>query len=189
MSTQLIESGWRHSYDAKILSGLPASGPQPAQFRATTRRLNSEGAVVKVSLGASSWTGNFEKGDGKLSGVWATPSPDHLCVVAGGRAYWVSARDDRGYDILPVYPVQDVRAILESDLLILVDYTEIAAIGREGLRWISDRISWDGIHILHADARGIIGQAWDAAAEQRVGFFVDTETGRLEGGSAPPPSA
>lgn len=90
------------------------------------------------------------------------------------------------YQIIEAYPIQDVRAIPGLDLLVFADYTDLVAYGAEGRRWVSQRVSWDGITILRADRHGIVGRGWDATKEQEVGFFVDVHSGRAEGGAAPP---
>jgi hypothetical protein len=130
--------------------------------------------------------GNFQRGDGKLTGVFATPSPDHLCLIASGRGYWVPTAAPTDFQVIQAYPIQDARAIPQLRLLIFTDYTDLVAYGVDGLRWASGRVSWDGITIVSADADGIVGRAWDATREQEVGFFVNPQTGRAEGGAAPP---
>ena len=181
-----MKAGYPRSYEANVLPGLPTSGPEALDFRATPHGRGREGLVVQVRSGDESWVGNFQRGDGKLSGIYPTPSPRHVCVVAGGRGYWVPVSSPAIYEIVEAYPIQDVLTIPELLLLVFVDYTALAAYGPDGLRWRSSRVSWDGIRILRADATGIEGRGWDAAAEQEVGFFVHIVTGLVEGGAAPP---
>ena len=186
MNRPAIKAGYPRNYEANVLPGLPTSGPEPLDFRATPHGRGREGFVVEVRLGNERWVGNFQRGDGKLSGIYPTPSSGHVCVIASGRGYWVSTSSPARYDIVEAYPVQDVLTIPDLLLLIFVDYTALAAYGPDGLRWRSSRVSWDGIRISHADANGIEGRGWDASTEQEVGFFVHTVTGRAEGGAAPP---
>lgn len=188
MESQLIKTGWPRHYEVDLLPGLPATGPEPVQLRATSHGVGREGLVVRVYSGSVSWIGNFQRGDGKLTGIYATPSPDHVCVVASGRGYWLPALDPAAYQIVEAYPIRDVRSIPELGLLIFADYTDLVAYGVEGRRWVSQRVSWDGITILRADQHGVVGRAWDATQEQEVGFFVDARSGRVEGGASPPPS-
>lgn len=186
MVSHLLKAGWPHNYEVEILSGLPPIGPEPVQLRATSQGIGREGLVVRVTVAAVSWVGNFQRGDGKLTGIYSTPSIDHVCVVASGRGYWVQAQDPADCHIVEAYPIQDAKPIAEIGLLIFADYTDLVAYGAQGRRWVSQRVSWDGITILHADEHGVVGRAYDATKEQEVGFFVDTESGRLEGGAAPP---
>ena len=186
MNMLSIEADWPQNYDAELLPGLPGTGPEPSEFAATPQRRGREGVVVRVRHLGNSWVGNFQRGDGKLSGILATPSADHLCVIASGRGYCVPIHSPTDFQIIKAYPIQDVRPIPELRLLVFSDYTDLVAYGVDGLRWSSGQVSWDGIAILRADAHGIVGTAWDARRKEKVGFFVDAKTGRSEGGAAPP---
>jgi hypothetical protein len=55
---------------------------------------------------------------------------------------------------------------------------------RSSVRWVSRRIASDGLKITGADARGVWGKAWVAVANKDVDFFVNLETGAVEGGIA-----
>ena len=182
----LIDAGWPRSYEVEVSTPLPSKVANVLEFRATGRRAAEQGIVLKVRADSFTWIGTFERGDGKLSAIYFTPSPDHLCVVAGGVGYWIPVLDPKRYEVMPIGPIQEVRPLHALALLLFADYTELAAYGAGGQRWITRRVSWDGIEILRADAKGILGRAWDATREAKVGFFVDPETGRVEGGSAPP---
>lgn len=185
---ELIDVGWPREFDIDILPGLPPGGPAPLQFPASASPRGREGLVVRVSQAESTWDGNFQFGDGTLTAVYVTPSPHHLCVVARGCGYWVSANDPGVYEVIDAYPVKEVRPLRDIGLLLFVDYTDIEAYSAGGRTWASGRVSWDGITIMQADERGVLGRAWDAVAEKEVGFFIDPRSGRLEGGSAPPNS-
>jgi hypothetical protein len=186
MSAEFVKSGWPTRYEARVLPGLPAYGPEPLRFQAVPHQRGREGLVLEVRWDARQWIGNFQRGDGKLNAIYATPSGDTVCVVAGGRGYWVATPNPQQYELVMAYPIQDVRAIIELELLIFADYTALVAYGTSGLRWKSRRVSWDGIRILRVDEQGVVGRAWDATKDQEVDFFVDAATGRLEGGAAPP---
>jgi hypothetical protein len=143
------------------------------------------GDVLIRAGGSSGWIGQFRRGSGDLDRGLSTPSPDHVCVIAGGIAYWVDVSRPTQYTVLPPFPVQDVRAAPERDIMIFVDFTRIYAYGNRGHLWTSPRISSDGIKIGHVDADQVDGVAWDAAIEREVAFSVDLETGELSGGAAP----
>jgi hypothetical protein len=81
------------------------------------------------------------------------------------------------------------RAGIEPALLVISDYTRIAACGADGLQWVSRAVSWDGIKILRADRETISGLAWDAPAEREVEFVIETTTGQVKAGPEPPASA
>ncbi len=184
--THAPRSWWPRNYEAELLPGLPATGPEPLQFRATTLGRGREGLVVSVRSAGSVWVGNFQRGDGQLDGIYETPSPDHVCVIAGGTGYWVPVYGPASYEIVGVYPIEHVRFIPELGVVVFADFTDLAGYGASGKRWASGRASWDGIEIVRADRVGIVGKAWDATKECEVGFYVDPVTGELEGGAAPP---
>jgi hypothetical protein len=174
-------------YEAAILGGLPGGGRPPFQFHRPGQPTHGEGVVVRVAPhDSSAWMGNFQRGDGALDGIYEAPSPDRLCVVAGGTGYWVAVRAPEQYEIVALYPIGTVYALPEAGILLFVSLTHLAAYGAEGLRWQTSRVSWDGIRILEASAQTIRGVAWDAPAEKEVGFFVDPRTGSHEGGASPP---
>ena len=81
MEIQLGETGWPRNYEVEILPGLSATGPEPVQLRETGHGVGRKGFVVRVNTASMSWIGNFQCGDGKLTAVYATPSPDYVCVV------------------------------------------------------------------------------------------------------------
>lgn len=174
-------------YEAETLDGLPGTGRPPYHFHRVGQHTHSEGLVVLVTChGAPNWIGNFQRGDGGLNAIYETPSPDHLCVVAGGTGYWVPVRAPGQYELIALYPIQEVRALPEAGLLLLLSLTNLAAYAAAGFKWQTSRVSWDGITVLEASARAIRGTAWDAPAEKEVSFFVDPLTGFHEGGASPP---
>ncbi len=187
MAEALIDLGFATSYEAVVLPGLPGSGPAVRQFRGRHQRSHREGLVVEVrASNDQSWVGNFQFGDGKRSGLYATPSPDRLCVVAGGRGYFVPVTDPSAYEIVSAYPIEDVRSIPELGLLLFVSFTVVVAYGTAGQAWSAGRVSWDGISIRSVSCDGVHGTAWDSPGGREVGFFIDPRTGAVEGGAAPP---
>jgi hypothetical protein len=185
MTTQGIHAAWPHRYEGTILPGLPAMGPEPMQFRAVQRGLGSEGLVVEITTDARRWIGNFQRGDGRYNAVYGTPSPAHVCVIAGGTGYYVSTINPNEFEIVAAYPIQDAREIVGLDLLVFADYTNLVAYGPKGLCWRTKQVSWDGVKIDRADEQAIVGRAWDATKQGEVGFLVDARTGELEGGASP----
>lgn len=177
---------WRQDYDFEVLAGLPPTGPPALDFRVTNAGHGREGLVVAVRTPARQWVGNFQHGDGTVNQVIPAPARGHLCVVAGGRGYWVNVHEPQLFEVIPIYPVREVRPSPDTGLLILADDTDLAAYDLHGRKWLSGRVSWDGVEILTVDASGVTGRGWDAVREAPVGFFVDAETGKVDGGAAPP---
>lgn len=177
----------RATYAVEVLEGLPADGEVPRAFARVPHRHVPEGLVVRVApADGKPWIANFQRGGGRVSGVWPTPAPDKFLAVASGYAYWVDATKPERTCPLAINPVVEVRLLPAGDTLILVGLTRIVALARDGQKWEVDAVSWDGIRIVEADHQGITGIAWDAVEEREVGFFIDPRSGQLEGGSGSP---
>jgi hypothetical protein len=187
MTPKLTDLGFATCYEATVLPGLPGTGVPPLQIHASHQRSHREGLVVEVrGTDGGRWTGNVQPGDGKLSGLYPTPSPDCLCVIAGGRGYLVPVREPATYEMVGAYPIEDVRSIPELGLLLFVTFTDVVAYDAKGRVWSAGRVSWDGISIRSVSSEGVHGTAWDSPEEREVGFFIDPRTGAVEGGAAPP---
>jgi hypothetical protein len=138
--------------------------------------------LVKVQTRTSAWFARFQHGDGRLTGVFPTPDPDHFVAVASGQGYWVSAVSPDVYELLPAYPIQDVLEVRPAGLVLFLDHTDIVAYNSSGKAWETGPVSSDGLWIGSADVGSIRGEAWDAARGCKVPFAVDTRTGRVTGG-------
>lgn len=138
-----------------------------------------------IPVDGESWIGGFECGPGRLTGLFATPSPDVVCVVAKGQGFWVPVLAPGDVEIIRSIPIEDVIAVPGKRVLVFADYTELEAYGGGGSLWRTERLSWDGLKITKVTAEVIRGTAWDSPANRDVAFSVDTETGASEGGSSP----
>lgn len=134
--------------------------------------------------GGASWLGMFAFGKlGKgTSGVLAMPDPEQLCVVSRGAGYLVPVRDPSAWEAVQALPVTDVRAVPSAGIVVFADFTELMAYGAEGLRWRTQRLSWDGFKIVQVTERSIIGEYWDMRTEAMQTFEVDLATGAQKGG-------
>lgn len=84
---------------------------------------------------------------------------------------------------LDVGPVVSIRPLPERGLALAASWTHVAGYGAEGLRWVSGRISWDGLGIDEIEGNDAVGWAWDPVTEQSKPFRLQLESGRHEGGS------
>jgi hypothetical protein len=167
----------------EILSGLPATGPHPAQFSPDGRGTHREGFAVRVRLSSSTaWVGNFQPGYTSYSAVFQSLNSHDLIVIAGGQAYVVnpetqSLRAAFGGDIAwaQLYPALDL-FLTHNDLW-------FSALGQSGLAWESERLAWDGIQNVLVTDEQLQGEAWDAVDERWCPFTLDLHTGIAEGGA------
>ena len=132
------------------------------------------------------WVGQFAAGGlGGISGVFATPSPRLLCVVADGLAYLVGVDNaHRGADVVHDQ-VGQVEVVVEPALLLLVRFIDIVAIGGDGVAWRSKRLAVDDLRVVSTSG-GIIQCSLDnlggsptialdaATGEQRDGTRLDS---------------
>lgn len=183
-------------YDVETLDHLPQAGadytfvrPQPSK---PVEGLildvpNFDPALVlKVTTGdAATWTGAFDAGFGGISGIYATPSPDTLCVTVQGEGYWVPTLHPKGFGVIQAVPVKRVLRVPDSTVLLFVDFIRIVAYGANGFLWVTRRLSWDGLTITEVTTRHVRGLGWDSPANCEVPFVVDVDTGEFEGGSSP----
>lgn len=139
--------------------------------------------IVRVRPGASpEWVGMFPSGGlGGVSGVFATPSPQRVCVLVDGAAYMVrvDAPQD-GADVAHDQVVQVV-SVVEPPLLLLVRFIDIVALGGEGIAWHSPRLAADDLRVGVVDAEGIHCTG-DLLAGDPVSMVVDPSSGQVSAG-------
>lgn len=146
--------------------------------------------VVSSQPGTPAWYGFFALGfdsDQVVNAVCSCPDPDSVSVVAGGYAYVVKSNDPTKWFRIEQRPVVALRADPKSGLLLFAGFTTVSALGCEGLRWTTGRLSWEGVTIVQiADGR-LRGRGWDAMSDKEVDFEVDLLTGKHTGGARPGP--
>lgn len=190
---QLTKHGFEAGYNVERLDSRPQGGVH--EFRRSRHGLDAGKQVLEMAteslwfkvspLDSKSWIGGFECGPGGVTGLFATPSRQVLCVVTKGQGYWISVLDPANYEIVRSIPIQDVITVPGERKLVFVDHTRLAAYGPSGFLWLTDDLSWDGLTVTEITADTIRGTAWDSPANREVSFSVDTELGASEGGSSP----
>ncbi|MBO0757412.1 MAG: hypothetical protein J2P54_16270, partial [Bradyrhizobiaceae bacterium] len=145
-----------------------------------------DGVLVKVrSERGQEWLGTFAFGHltpNGVSGIFTTPDPDRLCVVAAGEGYFVSANRPTSWEGISVVPILDVRPVAARDIIVFADFTNLAAYGKTDLKWRTKRLSWDDLKITEVTDSFIKGEFWDILSEQMASFVVDLATGAHTGG-------
>lgn len=95
------------------------------------------------------WIGQFAAGGlGGVSGLYAVPNSLQLCVVADGLAYLVDVDSDPPAAQVVHDQVGQVEAAAEPDLLLLVRFIDIVAVGPAGVAWRTPRLAVDDLHVL-----------------------------------------
>lgn len=139
--------------------------------------------IVRVQPASSpEWIGMFPAGGlGGVSGVFATPSPDRLCVVADGLAYLVRVDSPADGAVIAHDQVGQVVASPEPAVLLLVRFIDIVALGADGVAWQSPRLAVDDLRVVEVSAAGILCMG-DLLAGDPVSFVVDPESGLVTSG-------
>ncbi len=116
------------------------------------------------------------------SGLWSCPAPDDLLAIAGGYAYRVPTTHPQGADFLPLRPVCAVLPAPSEGLLLLAGFHTVLALGANGVRWQTQRLSWEGITLGEVRQGTLHGLGWNMLTDREVPFQVDLQTGAHEGG-------
>ena len=105
-----------------------------------------------------------------------------MIVVAGGQAYHV---DPETKDLLYQFGgiISEVVREPSRGLLIFADDLRLWAMSASGVRWETERISWDGIRGLAIEGQSVMGEAYDPMSDGWRRFSVEIETGKVKGGS------
>lgn len=189
MNNVKLELLFPHQYDIDMEVELASSeGTTQCYYPSGQHTRTGDGLLVKViPYAGSSWIGIFAPGyPNALTGIYSSPHEQKVCVVSSGQAYIVRVDDPHAWEEVRAFPVWDVRAIPDKQILILADFTTLTAYDREGMIWKTDHLSWDGLKITSIGNDGIRGLAWSAPLSKDVEFVVDLETGQHKGGSSPP---
>jgi hypothetical protein len=175
------------TYEATILEELPGSGavrhfPGLPNDSAAGR----DGLIVETrALDRHPWIGVFEFGSFGVpySGIFGTPDPRRLIVVAQGRGFLVDTQRQSAKN-LAVDPVTTVVPIAEADVVLVADPFDIAAYDRQGLRWTTNRLSADGLTIVGASPSSVEVDVIDSYSRAPTRLVLAPRTGAILGRSA-----
>lgn len=181
------------NYEVTILNAPPPVHPMEKlhHYPVELEEGDRAGAYLRVvprPPAINPWYGFFAVGfdsDQVVNAVCSCPDSDALCAVAGGYAYVVAATDPARWFQIEQRPVVDVRADPESGLLLFAGFTAITALGREGVRWTTAKLSWEGVSMAEIGDGKLHGRGWDAMSDKEVPFEVDLATGKHTGGARP----
>ncbi|MDB4993805.1 MAG: hypothetical protein JWM74_1237 [Myxococcaceae bacterium] len=169
----------------RILPGLPGTGELPVQFNVTGTGARSEGFVVEFTCASGQkWVGNFQVGGYDKSAVLTVLGRrDHAMIIAEGQAYVV---DPETRALVRAFggQITDVVCVPDRETMIFGNGLWFECVGREGLRWRTRRISWDGMMAVSLEGERLHGNALDLDNSWSP-FDVNIDTGEVTGGSYP----
>ena len=191
MSEHPATESFPHTWTAEILRSAPPIAPArqfvyPQNVPGEEDALGRGALFVRVRpVAGGSFLATCALGfrDVALpSGVWACPAADDLLAVAGGYGYRIDTRDPAGCEFLPLRPITAVLAAPDAGLLLLAGFHGVLALGAEGVRWQTARLSWEGVTLRAVNGGVLHGDGWDLFADREVPFSIDLRTGTHEGG-------
>lgn len=115
-------------------------------------------------------------------GLFATPDPDVLSVVAGGYAYVIDTLHPETTHQLPIRPVVQVLEAVEADALVFAGFHHLWVYEQGGSIWQTPRLSWEGLTSLTLAGKQLHGLGWDMHSDQEIPFTVNLETRACAGG-------
>lgn len=171
---------------AELTEGTDWASPCHYYYPGASTKGGRDGILVEIrpQLGQR-WLATFAFGEitpKGTSGVFTTPDPQRLCVVAKGAGFIVSANDPMSWELVRVTPIIDIRPIRAHEIIVFADFTRLVAYGRMGIKWATKRLSWDNLKINEVNDTSIKGEFWDIRSEETATFVVDLRTGTHEGG-------
>jgi hypothetical protein len=138
-------------------------------------------AIVRVGPAeAESWVGMFASGGlGGVTAFTACPAPDQLAVGVDGLVYLVDVTDPA--KVLARHDqVTQIVAVAGEPLLLLVSFTDMIALGADGVRWKTRRIALDGLRVVGASADEIVASCDNLEGSDTI--VLDARTGDQTGG-------
>ena len=183
MSTDLtLDLTFPHSYSLIQLHELPGDGRNgPIYFPGMKTTHGKDGPLFRFTCSnGKQWIGCFAFGDYQFSGVFATPNPDFACVVSKGDGYWVDVNEPEKSSTMNVFPIREVRAVLDTRILLLTNFTDLIAFDHNGQLW-KHRVCWDDLKIQEIRGGIVRGVGYDPTYRKQsvAEFAVELATGRV----------
>lgn len=192
METTFDDLGFSPAYAVEMGPEFPADGDWRCQVLGFDRDGHivdpfesrwGAPVIVRVSpLGASGWVGMFAaSGLGGVSGAYAAPSPEGICVLADGEAYLVDAnRPGQGAQVVH-HQVWQVVRVPDRSLVLLVRPIDIVALGASGVAWRTPRLAVADLWVLQATQNSVVCQCETFGGTPTI--ELDPATGQQVGGT------
>lgn len=170
-----------HSYTVIPTELSRDGGSPPIYFPGVVRTGGKDGLLLRFTASnGKRWDGCFAFGDYGLCGVFALPDPDRVAIVSNGTGYWVNVNEPEKSSEIPVVPIRDIRIVAAARILLMANFTSLAAFGIDGQLW-KHRLCWDDLKISNIQQGIVSGTGHDPTnSEQSTSeFAVELATGRI----------
>lgn len=186
ISEAILDRTFLHFYECEEMIELPDSSLPHYYYPGACTEGGRDGMLVRIrAQQAVQWFGTFAFGQVTpegISGIFTTPDPDHVCVVARGEGYFVSSKVPTDWKSVTAVPIIDVRPVRKHEIIVFATFTDLVAYGSTKVRWRTKRLAWDGLAITKITEDYIKGKFWDIRSEAMATFTVDLATGAHRGG-------
>lgn len=126
------------------------------------------------------WHGRFFGNHHGPNVVVNGPSPDVLVVVAAGVAYVVPVGSPSDCHVLPNWPVRSIHYAPHLGLVLLADFTGVAALGEGGaVRWEAKDLVSDGFTDVRLAQSTLVVGGYVAPEARDVETTLDLATGEV----------
>jgi hypothetical protein len=126
----IMDTTLAHFYECARLTEAPNLALPHFYYPGASTQGGRDGVLAKVSPAEGKpWLGTFAFGQiapKGASGIFTTPSPQRLCVVARGEGYIVSADAPTQWEPVRARPIMDVRPIRARGLIVFACFTAAA---------------------------------------------------------------
>jgi hypothetical protein len=137
---------------------------------------------IEVVDNSKNWVGAFECGDGNYNSDTEILG-NFIGVVISGQGYWVNYHYPDKFFCIKSHPICSMLISKERNEAYFISFTEITSFGENGLNWVSERLSYDGIKNVSVESGFIQGLAWDASSGNDVIFNLSITDGKHSGGA------
>lgn len=177
---------FKHNYSYNLISETTGLEGQKFYYPGASRRGGVDGLILRIDrFDKDAWIGMFACGNygpNTLTGIYTTPDPDQICVVAKGNAFFVKTNDPEDWQQIQAVPVTNVICIPKKQTIIFSDFTNLVAYGDHGLKWRSNRLTFDDLRITSYNDSYIEGEFFDIRSESTEKFSVNVDNGESSGG-------
>lgn len=162
--------------------GFGRDGAVDAEFQS---RWGTPAVYLIETREGAKWVGMFAAGGlGGVTGVFACPANQMLCIVVDGLAYLVNVEAPSSGALIAHDQVYQVVPAVSPSLLLLVRFIDIVAIDAGGIAWKSDRLCVDDLRVEAVTQRTIICTGENLGGSPTI--EVDPHTGVRIGGAQLP---
>jgi hypothetical protein len=179
----LVFNGFTASYE--VASDAPPRGRTLSYSFPTVSPRRPDVTATIIPRRGDPWGAGFHGWCHPISGIFATPSPDHFLAIAGGHGYLVGAERPEAWLSVP-HEILHLHRVPGVPVLLCEGHYEMTAISVGGILWHARLIPYGDVRV-HAVTSDAVVCSWyqggnpDGTDNPWRPFTLDTTTGRMSG--------